>query len=147
MKIFMFLFLTNPVFASEIRSEIVEPTRQFLEGQTPPVELVQKIKHETKNEALNEEERLYLVDLTKRLPEGVRDELCPSLETGLCAEAPGFDIWEEVPKLETSQSPSQDSSPTFWQKPSTWIALGLVGLAGAAAFHLKDKELQVQGFR
>ncbi len=149
MKISMILVLSlvSPwAYGQEIRPALSSAAEQYLDSKIPAAEVVQRSAAEKQKARFNEEERLYLEDLTKRLPESVRHELCPSFDKGLCEDAPHFKIWEEVPKL--PEPASKVSTENSWLSHNgKWIAAALIGGFGLAA-SLRDKEIQIgSGFR
>lgn len=147
MKTILFILIVHfsiPLYAAGIRNEMGSVTDAYLQKQMSPQDLISHLRLMREEKGLSEDEKLYLRDLTEKLPLGLRHELCPDLERGLCEEAPHFQILSEVPLLPTPETPNRET--TWWQRNSKWILWGAVGLAGAMAWSLKDKEIQVRGF-
>lgn len=128
-----------------IRPSLSSTAEDYLGSKISPRQVVERTTADKEKENFNDEERLYLEDLTKRLPESVRHELCPSFDKGLCEEAPHFKIWDEVPRLPQQTAVSED---TWFSRNGKWIAAALIGGFGLAAYSLRDKEIQINsGFR
>ncbi|MBX3041052.1 MAG: hypothetical protein KF789_10135 [Bdellovibrionaceae bacterium] len=143
---FIFCLISPWAYGAEIRPALGSTAEQYLRSEIPATEVVQRTLAEKQKQGFNDQERLYLEDLTKKLPEGVRHELCPSFDKGLCEDPPHFKIWEEVPRL---PEPLPVATTSSWlSRHGKWVAAALIGGFGLAAYSLRDKEIQINsGFR
>ena len=137
----VFAFLGPQICVAEnLRSGLTTLGDNYMQGQVSPQDLIPQIKTVQQESSFSTEEKNYLEDLTKKLPPDLRSELCPSMSQGLCAEAPHFRIWEEVPKL-----PPEGLKQNWWSRNqgTLWTTLLVGGLAMWASSHVTKKELQI----
>lgn len=89
----------------------------------------------------SEEERAYLVDLTRKT--SFDERLCPTENTGLCEASKTSPLdWEEAFPDRKFEMPESESETSGWSTAIAWgIGLALIFVAGSSA--LKGKELVI----
>ncbi|MBX2987572.1 MAG: hypothetical protein KF802_06720 [Bdellovibrionaceae bacterium] len=152
--LFLSFGLNQPLRAQtpdgELRPALVKSSRDFLEDKISAAQFLVIARAEHQRESFNAEEKSYLADLSERLPENLRQNLCPRAHEGLCEDSltAMSDHWQEVP-LDAPGSHVTETAPTssWWNRNSRWVLMAAVGGLAASAWMLRDKELQISPAR
>lgn len=130
---------------SELRGSLVDSSRAFLDEKLTADELIRTARAERSRRPFNDEEKLYLEDLTARLPSGVRKDLCPTLREGLCEGTTVASSWADVPVVEAPRPSAPDAEKSWLGRNWGWLATGVA--VGFAANSLRGKRIQFHGLR
>jgi hypothetical protein len=142
-------FLLNLGFAQaqSLRPSLVDSSRDVLSSQISGEEFLKRTRLEKEKDEFNLDERLYLEDLTRKLPLALREKVCPDSSKGLCqGDLPDEDDWEDVPALPAHSNSAK--ADTWWGRNSGWVITAAAGVAVASiAYSLRGKEIEISRSR
>lgn len=145
LTILMTVCLCSNAIAEAMRPDLVKASRDFLEKKTTPEDFLREARRQKSARTFSLEEKMYLQDLSQKMPESLRQKVCPTLDQGLCEGEFAKSTWEEVPV----QKPIEDSpSEKSWlSRNSIWILAAAAGVVGVTAWSLRGKEIQFHSTR